>query len=583
MDHYKPDSTHSLCSYMVSAGLISQSNVDHALRLQLGQENREPIGTILVKLGYISEKDVAECLALQYDLQLLEQKDYPLDFPDDHNIPANFLMDRNALILQCTDDDLTALVSNPQDHYFVEALKLSSGKQVKLVVGVASEIDHARRQSDTVVKQMNLADRDADQNTMLQSDAEHLRDLAGEAPIIKMVNRLLQDAVEKGASDIHIEPFENKLEVRYRIDGLLRKMKSPAAQSAAAMISRLKLMANLNIAEHRLPQDGRIKIRVLGNEIDLRLSTVPTIHGESVALRLLHRGDWAADFKGLGFSADLQQKTLEILGIPHGVLLLTGPTGSGKTTSLYVALNYLNTPERKIITVEDPVEYNIDGVNQIQVKPRIGLTFANTLRSILRQDPDVIMIGEMRDTETAKIAVESALTGHLVLSTLHTNDAASSITRLLDMGIEDYLLTTTINAVIAQRLVRTLCQDCREQYKPSSGLYARSKLDRFGPRHDLRLFRASGCSHCDGTGYAGRTTILELMIMTDRMRELIVEQVDSRAIQETAMDEGMRSMFEDGVSKALAGTTSLEEVLRVTEDKISEHPPQERRFGSGIE
>jgi general secretion pathway protein E len=555
---------------MVSAGIISQSNVDHALRLQQGQESREPIGTILVKLGYISERDVAECLAKQYDLQLLEQKDYPLDLPDNHNIPANFLEERNALVLQCSDEELTALVANPQDHYFVEALKLSSGKRIKLVVGVASEISRALQQSDSMIEQVDVTDSSGNRSAMLESDAEHLRDLAGEAPIIKMVNRLLQEAVEKGASDIHIEPFENKLEVRFRIDGLLRKVKPPSPDSAAALISRLKLMANLNIAEHRLPQDGRIKIRVLGNEIDLRLSTVPTIHGESVVLRLLHRGDWAADFNGLGFNPEVKKKLLEILGIPQGVILLTGPTGSGKTTSLYAALNYLNTPERKIITVEDPVEYNIDGINQIQVKPKIGLTFANTLRSILRQDPDVIMVGEMRDAETAKIAVESALTGHLVLSTLHTNDAASSITRLLDMGVEDYLLTSTINAVIAQRLVRTLCQHCREEYEPSSGIYARSRLDRFGSRQDLRLFRAVGCQSCDETGYIGRTTILELMVMTDSMREVIAEQADSHAILQMARNEGMRSLFEDGVSKVLAGVTTVEEVLRVTEDRESE-------------
>jgi general secretion pathway protein E len=350
---------------------------------------------------------------------------------------------------------------------------------------------------------------------------------------------------------------------------MLRPVKAPPASSGAALISRFKIMANLNIAEHRLPQDGRMKIRVLGNDIDLRMSTLPTIHGESVVLRLLHRGDRSADFMALGFSEQVYKKTLEILNIPNGVLLLTGPTGSGKTTSLYAALNYLNDPERKIITVEDPVEYNIDGVNQIQVKPAIGLTFANTLRSILRQDPDVIMIGEMRDSETAKIAVESALTGHLVLSTLHTNDAASSITRLLDMGIEDYLLTSTINAVIAQRLVRRLCQDCREEYQPSSSLYSRSGLDRFGTRKELRLYRASGCSHCDGAGYIGRTTILELLVMTDRIRELIAEQIDTLSIWEAARAEGMRTMFEDGISKALAGQTSLEEVLRVTEDSVS--------------
>ena len=325
-------------------------------------------------------------------------------------------------------------------------------------------------------------------------------------------------------------------------------------------------MANLNIAERRLPQDGRFKVRVRGNSIDLRISTVPTMYGESLVMRLLHRDDMALDFAPLGFEPQMEKQLLEILERPHGIVLVTGPTGSGKTTTLYAALKHLNSPERKILTVEDPVEYNVDGVNQIQVKPQIDLTFANALRAIVRQDPDVIMIGEMRDKETAKIAVQSALTGHLVLSTVHTNDAAGSITRLLDMGVEDFLLTSTINAVLAQRLVRTLCRHCREPYQPVDDMIRRWKLDSLTGGERPMLYHAKGCEHCNGTGYSGRSAIIELLVMSDPIRQLVLRHADAGEIQRQALQEGSHSMFRDGLRKALAGTTSLEEVMRVTQE-----------------
>jgi general secretion pathway protein E len=373
-------------------------------------------------------------------------------------------------------------------------------------------------------------------------------------------------AVDIRASDIHLEPFESHLKIRYRVDGVLRELEAQPAASAAAIISRIKIMAGLNIAERRLPQDGRHKFRVAGEMIDLRISTVPTVYGESVVLRLLRREGAALDFGPLGYGADIERALRRVLDLPHGILLVTGPTGSGKSTTLYAALRHLNTAERKIITVEDPVEYNIEGVNQIQVKPQIGLTFANALRSIVRQDPDVIMIGEMRDTETAKIAVQSALTGHLVLSTLHTNDAAGSITRMLDMGVEDYLLASTVNAVMAQRLVRNLCPACREPYAPAPEEARHWRLERFTSGGEPVLHRAVGCEQCDGIGYRGRSAIVELLVMSEPIRRLVLAHAEAGQIAQQAAAEGTRSMFEDGLAKALAGKTTVEEVLRVTQE-----------------
>ncbi|MGR8998836.1 MAG: type II secretion system ATPase GspE, partial [Gammaproteobacteria bacterium] len=397
-----------------------------------------------------------------------------------------------------------------------------------------------------------------------EEDLEHLKDLASEAPVIKMVNLIMQRAIETKASDIHIEPFEQSLKVRLRIDGVLQDIGAPPVKSTAAVISRIKIMAKLNIAERRLPQDGRIKVQMLGKELDLRVSTIPTMYGESVVIRLLDKENTVLDFASLGFSGSQAQQFVDVLAEPHGIILITGPTGSGKSTTLYAALKQLNTAERKIITVEDPVEYQLEGINQIQAKPQIGLTFASALRSIVRQDPDVIMIGEMRDLETAKIAVQSALTGHLVLSTLHTNDAPGGITRLLDMGVEEYLLTSTVNGILAQRLVRKLCPECKAAYQPASAVVEEMKLKRFKPVGDIVLYKPVGCPACGGLGYRGRMAIIEFLAMTDPIRKLIMAHEDAGAIQKQAMAEGMATMYEDGLVKVMQGNTTLEEVLRVT-------------------
>jgi general secretion pathway protein E len=556
----------TLCEYLVDAGKLDHGNIERAYRLQLEQEQWEPIGSILVKLGLVSERDVAESLSTQLGLPLIKRQDFPDELPIDENISHKFLKENRALILEEEDDCLTVVMADPQDHYVLEALALFTGKQIIPRIGISSEIDQAIAQRYQLKTATQGEEYKIDAVQFLD-DVEQLKELASEAPVIKMVNHLINQAVESGASDIHIEPFEGVLKVRYRIDGLLREIDAPPIRSTAAVISRIKIMANLNIAERRLAQDGRFKVRVRGKEIDLRISTVPTMYGESVVMRLLHRDDVTLNFSALGFSPELEGKILDILAQPHGILLVTGPTGSGKSTTLYAALKHLNTPERKILTVEDPVEYNIEGINQMQVKPQIGLTFANALRSIVRQDPDVIMIGEMRDEETAAIAVQSALTGHLVLSTLHTNDAAGSITRLLDMGVEDYLLASTVNAVLAQRLVRTLCHHCREAYTPLDDVVSRWDLQRYTGDSPVTLYRAVGCEHCGHTGYSGRNAIVELLVMTDQIKQLILKHSDSGEISRVAAEAGMHTMLDDGLRKAVTGKTTIEEVRRVTQEQ----------------
>jgi general secretion pathway protein E len=555
-----------LCEHLVDAGKLNPGNNERAYRLQLEQEQWEPIGSILVKLGLVSEHDVAESLSTQLGLPLVKQQCFPDELPVDEQISHKFLRENLALILEEEDDYLTVVMADPQDRYVLEALALFTGKRIIPRIGITSEIDQAIEQRYRIQGATQGAEDEIDSVQFLD-DVEQLKELASEAPVIKLVNQLIQQAVAAGASDIHIEPFEGLLKVRYRVDGLLREVDAPPPRSTAAVISRIKIMANLNIAERRLAQDGRFKVRIRGKEIDLRVSTVPTMYGESVVLRLLHRDDVALDFSALGFSPELEGNILDILTLPHGILLVTGPTGSGKSTTLYAALMHLNTPERKILTVEDPVEYNIEGVNQMQVKPQIGLTFANALRSIVRQDPDVIMIGEMRDEETAAIAVQSALTGHLVLSTLHTNDAAGSITRLLDMGVEDYLLTSTVNAVLAQRLVRSPCHICREPYTPMDEVVLRWGLRRFAGDSPITLYQAAGCEHCGHTGYSGRIAILELLVMTDSIKQLILKHSDAGEIARAAAAGGMRFMLDDGLCKAVAGETTLEEVRRVTQEQ----------------
>jgi general secretion pathway protein E len=559
--------TKQLGELLVARGKLAESDLRRAQRLQ--ETSDDKLQAVLLKLGVVSERDLAEALTDLWGLELVKADDYPVIPVLENTVSPRFLKDSQIVPLAEQDHELILAMADPADTYAISAMQLATGKRISARVGLASDIESAHERlyggGKSAMGQIVESIEDSD-NLADIDDIEHLRDLASEAPVVRLVNLMISKAVENRASDIHIEPFENRLKVRYRVDGVMREVESPPVRLSAAVISRIKIMAKLNIAERRLPQDGRIQLRVQGKEIDLRVSTVPTLHGESVVMRILDKGTVILDFANLGFSPDMLERFLGVLMLPHGILLVTGPTGSGKTTTLYTALQKLNTPERKILTVEDPVEYQLEGINQIQVKPQIDLTFANALRAIVRQDPDVIMIGEMRDLETAGIAVQSALTGHLVLSTLHTNDAASSITRLLDMGVEDYLLTSTINGILAQRLVRTLCPHCCQPYTALPEMVEELRLQQFAKAGSVQLLRPIGCSRCAGIGYLGRLAIMEFLVMTDPLRRLVLKHADASEIQEVARAEGMFTMYEDGLRKAVAGMTTIEEVIRVTQE-----------------
>ncbi len=553
-------SNEDIADYLQRSSKLRDSDLSKIKRMQEETPDVSFV-SMLNRLGAVSDKDIAEALGNLLALPIVQRDEYPGEAVLDDAISFRFLKESASIPLDQLEDKIVLAMADPLDQHVVDAIRIATGKAVEVRVGTLSDIDDAINQisgldsskMDQIVDEVNV-------DEISDDELDQLKDLASEAPVIRLVNLIIQRAAEQGASDIHIEPFEGNLKVRYRIDGVLQEVESPPRQFAAAVISRVKIMAKLNIAERRLPQDGRIRNRIQGKEYDMRISTVPTMHGESVVMRLLNQESVILDFKALGFQEADHQTFLENLKLPHGMILLTGPTGSGKTTTLYTALSLLNEPHRKIITVEDPVEYQIEGINQIQAKASIGLTFANALRSIVRQDPDVIMVGEMRDLETAEICVQSALTGHLVLSTLHTNDSASSVTRLMEMGVEDYLLTSTLNLVIAQRLVRVLCNECKTKTAVPNQIKQEIE-DAF-----THMYVAEGCEACNHTGYNGRISIIEMLQVTDELRKLILEHADATKLETAAKQQGMKSMYQDGLQKVAQGITSLEEILRVTQD-----------------
>ncbi|KGQ20843.1 general secretion pathway protein E [Lysobacter dokdonensis DS-58] len=549
---------------LVERGRLKDADLARARRLQ--EETGGSLLGLLARLGLVSERDHAETASAVLGLPMVSVKDAPELPPETVALSPKFMKQFHVVAVAEEGNVVDVLIADPQDIYALDAVRLATGREVRPSIALRSEIDDLiERWHGQGRSAMGAIIETAEGETGDVDDVEHLRDLASEAPVIRLVNLIIQRAVELRASDIHIEPFENRLKVRYRVDGVLEESESPPANLTAAIISRIKIMAKLNIAERRLPQDGRIMLRVQGKELDLRVSTMPTSHGESVVMRLLDRETVVFDFERLGFTDEFLPQFQHVLEQPHGILLVTGPTGSGKTTTLYTALSKLNTSDVKIITVEDPVEYQIEGINQIQAKPQIGLDFAHALRSIVRQDPDIIMIGEMRDLETARIAIQSALTGHLVLSTLHTNNAAGGITRLLDMGVEDYLLTSTVNGILAQRLVRRLHKETAERYRASPEQIEKFGLRKYQPEGDIHLYRPQG-SEVSPTGYLGRTTIMEFLVMNDDLRRAVMRHAGMGELEQLARQSGMRTMYEDGIVKALAGTTTIEEVLRVTED-----------------
>ena len=575
--------------WLVNANKLQQADLDQALAIN--NHNSNGIGPLLVRLGLVSDKDLTAAYARRYGLSVMQDEELPAAPVDNDALSVKFLKAANIVPISETTDRISIAIANPEDQFTIRSVEMACGKPVTVKLATLTQVEHTLKHFYSKGKSM-MADIVEDIQTEdhpAQIDSiERLRDLAAEAPVIRLVNLIINRAVTLRASDIHIEPFENQLKVRYRVDGVLQDVEAPPVSSTAAVISRIKIMAKLNIAERRLPQDGRIQVRTQGKVIDLRVSTVPTLYGESLVLRILDKEQVTLDLDGLGFDDVATKCFHDLLALPHGIILVTGPTGSGKTTTLYAALQTLNTPEKKILTVEDPVEYQLEGINQIQVKPQIGLHFAHALRAIVRQDPDIIMIGEMRDLETARIAVQSALTGHLVFSTLHTNDAGSSITRLLDMGVEDYLLSSTLNGILAQRLVRTLCNSCRVPYKPPQALLDELQhwlipKEYFDTDHDLlavlhnevspgqngisnlMLFKAAGCEKCAHTGYFGRTVISELLVLSDTIRRLILARADANQIQDAAINAGMDTMKIDGLRKVLQGVTTIEEVSRVTQ------------------
>ena len=551
---------------LVRAGKLTPRDLERALAAQ--REMGGALDGVLVSLGLVSELDAARALAEHLGLPFLPAEAYPAVFAEPGGLLPEFLKTHRVLPLRAEDGVLHVAMRAPQDAFVLKALRLTTGLRPQPVVSLGSEIDKAlHRYLDEAEE---TGDGDDGSPLGAEGDAgdfvEHLRDLASEAPVIRQVNAIIGRVIELRASDIHLEPFDDGLHVRYRVDGVLHPGEVVPAGQGAAVSSRVKLLAHLDIAERRLPQDGRIKTRVKGRELDLRVSTVPTVHGESVVMRVLDRASVRFSLEDMGFEKDTLARFNQLVHRPHGILLVTGPTGSGKTTTLYAALAKLDSTTQKIITVEDPVEYQLEGINQIQVHTQINLTFANALRSILRQDPDIIMIGEMRDGETAQIAVQSSLTGHLVLSTLHTNTAASAVVRMQDMGVERYLITSTVNGVLAQRLVRRLCPHCKAPVQPAPELLQDSGLGRFLPAGQP-MYEARGCDHCRGTGYQGRTGIHELLVVDEAMRSAILQGQDASALHTLAMHSGMHSLYEDGLRKVAAGTTSLDELLRVTQDQ----------------
>ena len=555
-----------LCQYMIENGRLKAEDLARGQRLY-AETLSTSLVPLLVRLGLASERDVAHSLSELMNIDMIAEKDYPESVAIETEFPERFMRENLFVPIAEDADTISVVMVYPSDEFTTKSIKMASGKDLEIKIGLPSEVENAIEKlfggGRSAMGQ--IVDNLSDESTGDEEDVDHLRDLASEAPVIRLVNIILQRAVEARASDIHVEPFENRLKVRYRIDGVLQEVESPPARSTAAVISRIKIMAKLNIAERRLPQDGRIMLRVQGKELDLRVSTVPTSYGESVVMRILDRESIAFDFHQLGFTDRILDPFKRVLELPHGIMLVTGPTGSGKTTTLYTALDQLNTEERKIITVEDPVEYQLTGINQIQVKSSIGLDFTSALRAIVRQDPDVIMIGEMRDLETAKIAIQSALTGHLVLSTIHTNDAAGGITRMLDMGVEDYLLTSTVNGILAQRLVRKLNQETAKKEILTADVVKSMGLDKLIKQDEYAFYKPVP-SENNLTGYSGRMSILEFLEMSDPIRRLIMNHATAGEIQAQACKEGMTTIYEDGLLKCLEGKTSYEEILRVSQD-----------------
>ena len=537
------------------------------------KQNGKSLSAAVVQKGWMTEEELLSALSTRLGIPFWPDLDsHDLDPSLVSRVPISFSKKHRIVPVKMEGSTLTAAAVDPLNHEPLDDLRLILGcREIRVVLSSEREVGRAinrfyEQSADTPEEMVQSLDAESSDRILHElEETEDLLDVSDEAPVIRLVNLVLFQAVKERASDIHIEPFQKELKVRYRIDGILYNRLTPPKRYQAAIVSRLKVMAKLDIAEKRLPQDGRIPIKIADQDIDIRVSIIPTTFGERVVLRLLDKSNVHFGLEEIGLSPEQLTTLEELIRRPNGILFVTGPTGSGKTTTLYAALSRINSPDKNIVTIEDPVEYQLFGIAQIQVNPKIGLTFANGLRSILRHDPDVILVGEVRDVETAEIAIQAAMTGHLVFSTLHTNDAASAVTRLIDMGIEPFRIASVIRAIAAQRLVRVLCPECKEVYAPEPEALRGAGMDP-AQIQGKKVYRGKGCPACAGTGYRGRTAIYEILRVSETIRQLIMKKADSSTVARKALEEGMKGLHEDGVGKVLAGITTLEEIVRVTQE-----------------
>lgn len=559
-----------LLDVLINRKIIKSSDIEKIHQKQ--EEKGFSIQNIVISMGLIKKKEMMEILSQEISIPYVELDGKVFDPSIVAMLPENLSRKHRLVTIDKKEDKLVVAMANPLDVYTQDEIKIKIGYEIEPRLAFSDDINKVldlvygvTENWQQMIGEINSLAVSAVEDSSEEMDISKSVSQSNEAPVISLVNLIMLRAIKEGASDIHIEPYgDRSLKVRYRIDGVLHDIMSPPRNLHMAIISRIKIMSNMNIAERRLPQDGRIKVQVHGREVNFRVSTIPAVNGESAVLRILDPAQIVLDLKTIGFSRHNLQKYQELIEKPNGILLVTGPTGSGKSTTLYATLNILNSTEKKIMTIEDPVEYRLDGINQLQAKPKIGLTFAAGLRSFLRQDPDIMLVGEIRDRETAEIAIQSALTGHLVLSTLHTNDAPSSIIRLVDMGIEPFLISSSVIGVIAQRLVRTICPYCKKEIPLSAEV--QKIMDEFKIEHDeMKIFRGEGCQHCKQTGYKGRTAIFELMVVNENIREMIYKNAPLSEIREIAINKnGMVTLKEDGIRNIVQGITTIEEVIRAT-------------------
>lgn len=551
---------------LVGEDLISQEQLEQALIEQRSSGAR--LGYVLVKLGFVLEIEITKMLARQYHVPAVDLSRFEVDEKIIKLVPSDVALKHSVLPLKRDGRSLTVAMAEPGNMQIIDDLKFITRCDIVPVIAgeytLRTAIEKYYEQTDAQLESLLASMGDDDLEIVEEEEEEEAAyALADDAPVVKLINGLLTDAVRRGASDIHIEPFETELRVRYRIDGALLEVMKPPIKLKAALTSRVKIMSNLNIAERRVPQDGRIKIKVGKRVIDFRVSTLPVIFGEKIVMRILDKGNLTLDLQTFGFEPKAEKDLMTAISNPYGMVLVTGPTGSGKTTTLYSALSQVNNIDVNIMTAEDPVEYNIHGINQVLVRNEIGMTFAAALRAFLRQDPNIIMVGEIRDLETGSIAIKAALTGHLVLSTLHTNDAPSTITRMLDMGIEPFNVASAVNLIVAQRLIRRICKDCKAEHEYTSDELAALGMTK-AELADITFYKGSGCGSCGDTGYRGRAGLYEVMALTPALRRMILQGGSADELKETAIEEGMLTLRMDGIMKLRKGVTTLEEVVKET-------------------